>query len=137
MAIFVWNDLLSVGVPEFDAQHKKLFGMMNALHDAMAKGQGREILKPILDGLVDYTQTHFAAEERRMQQCGYPAYLQHKVQHDALVRKVNDLKKRFEAGQSTLTVEILNFLKDWLVNHIQGTDKKYAPFLSAHAAAAR
>jgi len=137
MALLNWNELLSVGVAEFDAQHKKLVGMINTLHDAMAKGQGREVLKPILDGLMDYTQTHFAAEERRMQQCGYPAYLQHKVQHDALMRKVNDLKKRFEAGQGTLTVEILNFLKDWLVNHIQGTDKKYAPFLSAQAAPAR
>ena len=30
-----------------------------------------------------------------------------------------------------LPMTVLNFLRDWLVEHIQGEDKKYGPFLNA------
>jgi len=28
-------------------------------------------------------------------------------------------------------MEVLNFLRKWLLNHIQGSDKKYGPHLNA------
>ncbi|MGB9623535.1 MAG: bacteriohemerythrin [Phycisphaerae bacterium] len=132
MPILTWSESLSVGVDEFDNQHRKLINMINALHDAMAKGQGREILGPLLDALVQYTATHFASEEKRMQQLHYPSYLQHKVEHDTLTRQVRDLKQRFDAGKTTITLEVMKFLREWLTNHIQGTDRKYGPFFAQH-----
>jgi hemerythrin len=130
MALITWTENLSVHVPELDEQHKKLVQMLNQLHDAMQQGQGRDVLQRLLAQLVQYTATHFAAEEQLMQKANYSDFPQHKSEHDKLKSKVLDLKQRLESGESRLTVSVLQFLQNWLVNHIQGTDKKYAPILA-------
>ena len=84
MPLMEWNDKLSVGVAQFDNEHKKLVAMVNELFDAVQGGHGKEALGKILDGLIAYTKTHFANEERYFQQHGYADYAQHKAEHDAL-----------------------------------------------------
>lgn len=128
MAFMAWSDNMSVGITELDAQHKKLLGYLNQLFDAMSAGQGASSLKPILDGLVQYTLTHFSTEERYMQEYQYPSYAEQKKEHEELTRKVCELKDRFNNGKTMLSVEMLNFLKNWLTAHIQGSDKRYSAF---------
>jgi hemerythrin len=131
MALINWNDNLSVKVTEFDEQHKKLIGMVNNLHSAMGAGKSREIMDSVLTGLVDYTVNHFAAEEKLMQMYGYPSFAKHKAEHDALTKQVSDIVSKFKEGKSVVTIELMNFLKDWLTKHIQGTDKQYGPFMNS------
>ena len=128
MPLMTWDESLSVGVRELDTQHQRLIGYLNSLFDAMSKGQGNDSLKPILSGLIEYTVTHFAAEERYMKQFNYPAYAKHKEEHDALTWKAQDLKGKFDKGQTMLSVETMTFLKTWLTEHIKGTDMKYGAF---------
>ncbi len=59
-----------------------------------------------------------------MQAAGYKQYLSHKLEHDRFTRQVMDLQKQYHDGKATITIDVLNFLKDWLVNHIQGVDRK-------------
>jgi len=62
----------------------------------------------------------------------YPAAAAHKKEHDDLTKQVLDVKKKFQEGATaTLSMEVLNFLRKWLLNHIQGSDKKYGPHLNA------
>lgn len=130
MAYFIWDDKYSVGVKEIDAQHKKLVDLVNELHEAMKQGKGKEMLSKVLDSLINYTASHFATEEKYMTKFNYPQYPTHKAEHEKLVKKVLSLQSDFNTGKAVLTLDIMNFLKDWLVNHIQGTDKKYGPFLN-------
>jgi hemerythrin len=132
MPLMQWNDSLSVSVGEIDAEHKNLVLYLNDLHFAMSQGKGSDILKSLLTRLVAYTQVHFATEEKYMKQWNYPGYVYHKGEHDAFVKKVAEFKAKFEGGQAALSIEILTFLKDWVVNHIQGTDKKYGSFFNQH-----
>jgi len=132
MPLMTWTDKLSVGVGVLDEDHKKLVGMLNELFDAMRAGQGRDSLGRILNGLVQYTKFHFAREEKFFAQTGYPAAVPHKQEHDALTRQVLDVQQKYTAGASaTLSLDVMHFLKDWLVNHIQGSDQKYRPHLNA------
>ncbi len=132
MPLMQWTDKLSVGVRQFDEEHKRLVGMINDLFDGMQAGKAQDVLGKILDGLVTYTRTHFANEERYFQQHRYPEGATHKAEHDALTQQVVDVQAKYRAGASTvLTLDVMKFLKSWLVNHIQGTDKKYGPFLAA------
>lgn len=130
MALISWNDNLSVKVTEFDLQHKKLIGMVNDLHSAMGAGKGRETMGTVLTGLIDYTVNHFAAEEKLMQKYGYPDFSKHKAEHDVLSRQVADIMAKFKEGKTIVTVELMNFLKDWLTKHIQGTDRQYGSFFN-------
>jgi hemerythrin len=130
MPLMQWNDALSVKVKEIDTQHKNLVGYLNDLHFAMSQGKGKEVLQSLLVRLVAYTQVHFAAEEKYMKQWSYPGYVAHKGEHEAFVKKVAEFQTKFEAGQVALSIEVVTFLKDWVANHIQGTDKKYGPFFN-------
>jgi hemerythrin len=130
MALMEWNPIFSVKVKKFDDQHKKLVDMVNQLHDAMKAGQGNAMLGVVLQSLISYTATHFKDEEQVMQANGYSGLAKHKAEHEKLVKQVLDLQQKFQSGASVLTMTVLSFLKDWLITHIQGEDKKYGVFLN-------
>ncbi len=132
MALMEWSDKFSVGVGEIDAQHKKLIVMVNDLHAAMGAGKGTEIIGTILDDLIAYTGTHFAYEEQLFSKTNYPDEVAHKAEHAALVRDVVDIQSKYKSGAvMMLSMQVMDFLKNWLINHIQGTDKKYGPHLNS------
>ena len=130
MNLIHWNDDLSVNIKEIDEQHRTLIDMINSLHSAMGSGKGKKTMGKVLGRLVDYTKSHFVTEERLMEKHAYVGYLSHRAQHDALTKQVLDLYAKFQEGKAVVTVEVMNFLKDLLTNHIQNTDKKYSPYLN-------
>jgi hemerythrin-like metal-binding protein len=134
MSMFEWKQEYSLAHGDIDGQHQKLFALANDLHTAMSMGQGKAAMSKTLAKLVDYTTMHFASEERLMQKHQYPDYLAHKAEHDKLTAQVVELQKEFDAGRGVLTVGLLQFLKDWLRQHIGETDRKVAAFLNSQAA---
>ena len=132
MAMFVWDDRLSVGVKSIDDQHKELVKMINKLSDAMAAAKGQEVMGQIFDGLIKYTVTHFAHEEKLMTDHGYPGALDHKMKHADLKAQALALQTKAKSGASAVTLETLHFLKDWLLTHIKGTDKNFGTFLNGN-----
>ncbi len=130
MAFINWNDSLSVNVVVIDLQHKKLIAMINDLAEAMKQGKGKDIVGKIIYRLFNYTATHFSNEEKYFDQFNYPETATHKKAHDGFVKKITDFKQGFDEDRILLSLEIMNFLKDWLVKHIQGTDKKYSSFFN-------
>jgi hemerythrin len=132
MPLMTWNEKMSVGVAVLDADHQKLVTTLNELFDAVHGGQGKESLGKILDALIDYTKIHFAREEKFFAQTNYADAAAHKKEHDTLTRQVLDVQQKYKAGATgLLSIEVMNFLKNWLVNHIQGVDKKYGPHLNS------
>ncbi len=131
MAFMPWKDDFAVNILEVDTQHKKLLDLLNRLFDAMKVGKGKDVLGSILKELVDYTVYHFGTEERMFKQFGYPEFVKHKKEHDDLTKKAVKLKQAFDSGQQTITVEVMNFLKNWLNGHILQEDKKFAPYLKS------
>jgi len=129
-AMLTWDDSLSVNIDAIDDQHKVLVDMINGLHEAMRTGKGVKVLEKLVDGLKNYTVDHFATEERLMVQHKYPGYLAHKKEHEKFVAKVLEFENAFIHGTASLTMDVMRFLKDWLVGHIKGVDKKYGPFFN-------
>lgn len=132
MALVTWSDDYSVGVKAIDAQHMKLFDILNELHGAMKGGQGPAVTGALLEKLVKYTKEHFANEERFMQIAGYPGLAEHHGHHEALTSQVGDFIARYKKGEGAINVDLLSFLRDWLKNHIQREDKSYSSCLIEH-----
>ncbi|HUB19604.1 MAG TPA: bacteriohemerythrin [Acidobacteriaceae bacterium] len=132
MAVFVWKDSYSVHVRQFDAQHQKLFEILNALADAMRVGKGEDVIRDVVGQLAVYTRTHFLQEEVAMRQTGYPDFAAHHDQHAKLMAEVEKHKKDLDEGRRPNLVAVLNFLQNWLVQHILKSDKQYADHLNAH-----
>jgi hemerythrin len=129
MAFVQWDQKLSVGIAQIDMQHKKLVSMVNEMYQAMSEGKGNDAVGKVVNDLIAYTKTHFAAEEKLMQSNGYPDFAAHKAVHDKMTQQVVQIQADFQAGKVALSTKVAAFLKDWLVKHIMGTDQKYAPFL--------
>ena len=133
MALLDWNPNLSVEVPEMDEEHKKLIGLVNQLNDAMKNGKGKDELSRVLNELTRYTRSHFASEERWMQRVGYPGLDRQKAEHQALIRQVSAFKAEYESGRAMISVKLMGFLRDWVRNHIQKSDKEYGVWAKSHA----
>jgi hemerythrin-like metal-binding protein len=124
--LIVWSNSYSVKVSQMDQEHQRLINIINNLYAAMRAGRSNEGIGSILDELVAYTKTHFSHEEQLMQQAGYAGLADQKKAHEALVNQLNDILAKYRAG-TALGQEIMSFLKNWLINHIQGMDKQYGP----------
>lgn len=135
MGLFAWREEYSIGFVEIDQQHKRLFSLAEELHSAMSTGKGKDVLYPILKNLTAYTRAHFAAEEKLMRLHEYPAFALHKAEHDALTQKVLRFQADFQAGRVAMTVDLMHFLREWLVHHIGDRDCKVGAYLKSEAVA--
>jgi hemerythrin len=129
MALVVWDESLSVQIDEIDAEHQRLIKMLNDLDQAMRKQQGREVVDAIIDGLIDYAKIHFRNEETYFERYGYPDAEAHKQEHASFIVQAFQFKRDYDQGKLMLSIEILDFLIDWLREHIKGSDQRYAEFL--------
>ncbi|RLD77580.1 MAG: hemerythrin [Bacteroidetes bacterium] len=129
MKLIEWDENLSVKIDSIDEQHKVLVDMINDFYEKIRTKAANELISELIKKMKNYTVVHFTTEERYFKQYNYPDIEAHKKEHQDFVDKVVDLEKRFNSGKVILSFEITNFLKEWLINHIQGTDMKYTNFL--------
>jgi hemerythrin-like metal-binding protein len=131
MALISWSDNMSVGVAKIDKDHKGLIDLINLLHSEMLAGKSKDALGAVLDKLIVYTKTHFAMEETLFRTHGYPQAAEHKKVHEALTEKALALQVDQKAGKSVISAPVLDFLRDWLTNHILKQDMGYKLFFAA------
>ncbi|MDE2133410.1 MAG: hemerythrin family protein [Alphaproteobacteria bacterium] len=130
-AFLAWSDAFSVGVAQFDEEHKQLIALINELHDSARAGTTGESLGRIFDALIEHAGVHFAHEERFFDEVGFPRAALHKAMHEHLTKRL--LGFRNEVGRkdsALLAEELLQFLGMALTHHIQGEDKKYGAYLN-------
>jgi len=124
-----WKDSYSVGIDSIDQQHKKLLNLINQLQTAVDYSTGEQFEREALDELVDYTKTHFTYEEGLMEDNDYPGFVAHKAQHETMFKKVGEVLAEYEQDHDTAMSNAAEYLKDWLIHHINGTDKEYSSYL--------
>jgi len=125
-----WDDSYSVGFEHIDNQHKELVKMVNELYKACKVGALNEdiVYLRTVSKALEYARVHFSDEEEYMGKVFYPELDEHKKQHEEFVVEIKKSIKLFEYGK-TAPIEMANFLKNWLLEHIAVSDKKYAPYL--------
>ncbi|MBF0141086.1 MAG: bacteriohemerythrin [Magnetococcales bacterium] len=126
---FQWNEKLTIGLQDIDADHRKLVDIINQLHQCMKNGVEKDVASKILKQLAEYTVSHFKREEDYFDRYGYPDSVVHKEEHGKLVASVLGLMHAFESGSFSALIDLLGFAKSWLVGHIMDSDMDYGPYL--------
>jgi hemerythrin-like metal-binding protein len=133
MAAITWSEMMSVGVPILDADHKTLIGLINNLHRSIGDDEEYATLGSVLQALEEYADYHFAREERVMAACRYPSLEVHSRMHRRLTQQVRDLKAAYDADRTAVRAkECLDFLHKWLIEHICSTDMDYRAWVVGH-----
>jgi len=130
MGLIKWDDQLSVKNLKIDSQHQALISMINDLHDSMMAGKSKDTMQKTIQGLVRYAVEHFSTEEQIFLQYGYPNAARHQQEHKKFIEKIEEFSKDFSTGKMGLSIQVMNFLSDWLKNHIMGFDQEYVPYLT-------
>jgi len=124
-----WKPEYDLGIASIDQQHRRLIGLINSLQTAVDYSTGEEFERKALDELVDYTRTHFKYEEGLMEQNGYPEFESHRGEHMRMIAQVDEVLESYRQDQDNAMQNAIEFLKGWLIDHINGTDRKYSKFL--------
>jgi len=136
MAFLDWTESLSVHFRLLDADHKRLIELINKLHDASLHVENPASAQEAISLLVDFAKTHFIHEETLMRKTAYPQFIPHRIEHDRLIKQIEDFRKRHAAGQIGLSQDTLLSLRTWLCDHISKVDTPLGEWLSKHAALA-
>ena len=130
-----WTGELSVGVEDMDAQHKVLIQLMGDLIRATASGQAVDVpaTAAMIDRLMLKSMEHFAAEETLIIRSGCTDYVKHRKDHQLFLDKLASCKEAVGDGATSIRSYTANFLMAWFLDHIEGTDKHYGPFVNAMA----
>lgn len=126
--MIVWNQSLETGIASIDNQHKELIKRINDFLDACMKQKGKEEINAVLNFLGDYTVQHFRDEEAMHNSSGYAKAAAHKFQHDKFIMDFKALRQLFDREGPSLGVTLTTnkTVVDWLINHINGSDKEFA-----------
>lgn len=126
MSMVVWNPAWETGISLIDQQHRELLAQFEGLLVAIHENHPEDRIPVLLQFLADYVESHFALEESLMQVADFPGLPGHRLIHDHMRGRVGELVEAAKANPATLTEEIIDFLTDWLLRHINEEDRRMA-----------
>jgi hemerythrin len=126
---FAFEQSYLVGIEALDSQHKQIVDLLNELYGSVIANKPRDSQFELLTRLVNLAKTHYATEEQVLRVHRYPGYLLHKDAHEALGRALRELREQIASRKQELTVEFVDLMKLWLIDHITEFDLGYARFL--------
>ncbi len=129
MSIFVWSDSFLIGIQEVDEHHKHLVDLLNLSYDCFIQNNSDQKQELLVQDLVRYANYHFEAEELLMEEGNYPFLEEHRQEHGRFAGRAVELQSLLHDGCQALDLEIMQFLKDWLADHILNSDKKMGFYL--------
>lgn len=131
MAFIKWRESYNTGVEQFDNEHHKIVELIEVLFQAVRNDNDSEVEKAVSE-LVEYTEKHFAGEEQMMEKAGFPGLEDHRQEHIKLADQAKEFQKIQQSEMSYEEIrKFYHFLREWLVDHIVGCDKKYGEFITA------
>jgi len=129
MAYIEWLPSWDTGIAELDRQHRELVAEIDRLFLALKEGSPEKVAERTLLHLSEYVEFHFKTEERCMLEAHYPGLPAHRAEHDALRNEVKAIVDAYLAGGGALTVKLSEYLKNWLIHHLDTTDRIMAEHL--------
>lgn len=125
--MYEFKEEFRTGIESIDQEHAKLFEIANKAYETLMDEfipDKYDYIVEILNELKDYAATHFKHEEEYMISINYRKLISQKAMHDDFIEKISEYDlNSLDENQKDAIIEILDFLNDWLVNHILKSDK--------------
>jgi len=130
MALITWNEALEVGIETIDAQHHVLADLVNAIHDKLMKGAPDDDVWDAFALLADAAAEHFRYEEDLFARHAYPHSERHKRKHGLLLVVLERFQETLDRADRPVRLEEhLDYLHEWLLDHIEDEDRPLAAHL--------
>lgn len=123
-----WKKEFETGVKSIDHEHHKLVTMITKLQNSLKDGFITAMTGQIIKEIVEYTKEHFASEELVMEKINYPGLEEHKKMHRDLIDHVVKMLMGLKVGEQVTSLDLIDFLKNWLRDHILKEDKKIGEY---------
>ena len=128
-----WDDSYDMNISTIDEEHKKFIKTVNkVISIAEQIDNDTHEITYVLYEMTMYALSHFKTEEDYMRKFEYSEYRLHEEEHNEFIKKTVEFCDRTKNGDYDITNDLLEFLQSWLVNHIQGTDKKLIKCFNKH-----
>lgn len=131
MPKFIWSEKFEMGIANLDAQHRYMFGLANEITALARADADPRQLNEAIEGLIEYVQLHFNAEERAMEKCGYPMLDKHRQEHVDLTQRL--FKLGLTQPTKVQSLELSKLVIHWLQHHIMESDMAFGKFINAHS----
>jgi hemerythrin-like metal-binding protein len=128
----IWDEKYSVGVQIIDNQHKEMFKTINELIETLEYMPSKEQVDKIIESLIAYKKFHFATEEKYFAEFGYEGGDEHIAKHNEFSDKLEKLTVESKGDSVDLAFKLVDFLEDWLIDHLMITDQKYVECFKGH-----
>ncbi|MDF2501736.1 MAG: hemerythrin-like metal-binding protein [Anaerosporomusa subterranea] len=133
MSFITWTEQYATSVPEMDEHHQHLFSLLNELHEKVLACQTleeeQELARVLLAELAEYASYHFVAEERLMQECGFPGREAHCREHNLFRERVAAMTETFATNSVAMSFDTFRLLYDWIAEHVLVRDAEYVPYV--------
>ncbi len=129
---FKWTKEYIFDIKEIDDQHRYFVSILDRIYDSFLASAPRLTQEILLDELINYAVIHFQTEEKYFDEFHYAGAAEHKAAHQQLKEKVLDFQTKFKAGTADISEELIDFLEDWLVDHLATMDRKYVECFHEH-----
>lgn len=129
MLTIAWDDRYLLDLPTIDNQHKYLLHLLNKLYNDFATSGSTDSPDQLLAALIDYATYHFALEERWMEAQQFPLLESHRREHRSFAARVADMERNYREHHRNISLDLLTFLHNWLITHIQGSDHEFGCFI--------
>lgn len=130
-----WDKNFETGLEEVDGQHEKLVALINLLNEKLSAKSGTAYadIEDVFAQLVAYTQYHFGAEEKMMEEVGLDARFvtQHIEAHLDFLNEVLRMHQGISPQDQRGALGMMSYLVHWLAFHILGMDKSMARQMAA------
>ena len=130
MTLLTWNHECIVGVKAMDDQHGIIMDTMNDLREMIVQGRERKVIGEQLDRLIEFTQMHFESEEQLLEKQGFPGLTDHRAAHARLMSQIQTAVEHAKHSEDVEIQALFHFLRTWYMEHIEGLDQQYGPWLN-------
>ncbi|ACO86279.1 bacteriohemerythrin [Clostridium botulinum] len=132
--MFEWKECYSCNISKIDNQHKRLFELADEIYTIVSVNDGYDHFDEIMEAiktLKEYTVYHFSYEEEIMRKYEYGDLDNHKIEHEAFINKISSInEEEIDEKQKNFLMDLLEFIVNWIENHILKSDLKYKEYLN-------